>query len=408
MVVCRDERISLFRITFLVLYFFVIRLYFFPIQLYRCISIVLLLVGISKSSYLKLTRLDYHFIIFILFFIGISFARSVVTCDITIPFYMIESILNLCTAVIIYNIYYSQKTIALLMKEIVYALLFQSLFIIAELVFPPCKSFFNQLLPSSVPASKWAWRHVGVTGFAAYNMGVFLALGLFLTVYLFENNEFSIKKTLFLFSCFLSTALLAARSSFIVFFFVFVYFLYFIKRKMNLKFALIILLLFICVFFALYQYSMTNQKFKFIFDWMFSIVLTLFDKGKGLREVDGVKVIGENFYWMPELTTFLFGDGRYAGISGIGYYMETDAGYMRRLLYFGFFLSVFYYITYLYYFVMNAISVKNIQYKIIILSIICIIMIMQYKGDFFIDSGETFRMSFLLIYAFKKDEEKRK
>lgn len=243
------------------------------------------------------------------------------------------------------------------------------------LINPSIEQFFNLLSPSNVSAEKWVWRHVGLTGFCAYNMGMFLAFGAFLVIILFQNRVFSLTKTLIFCLTFFSTAILSARSSFIVFLFIGIYCFGFIKSKKTIKLLLIIVLCFILVFWGLYQYSLINTKFKYIFDWMFSIVLTLFEKGNSIKDVQGVKVIGENYYWNPELKTFLFGDGYYGNPNGSGYYMATDAGYMRRLLYFGFFASVFYYFIFINFFICSAYSIKNKHIFFFLISLIAIVMI---------------------------------
>ena len=399
------QKISIYRVLLLVLYFFQIKLSFFPLHLYRCVYLVLLLIEITKHKYLLLNKLDYFFLCFTMFLIFFSCIRSCVSFDLTIVFYMIESVINLFSAVILFNLFYRRLSINILIQEIVFAILFQSIFMIVMLLSPPIKVFFNELFPSPVPREKWAWRHVGLTGFAAYNMGVFLSFGILLSLYLFMTNKLKTIQVLLYCMFFLVTALLSARSSFIVIFFCFLFFMQTFKKKKSINFALIIISVIICVFILLYRYSLENEKFKFIFDWMFSIVLTLFEN-EGLGDVQGIKVIGENYYWIPSFSTFLLGDGRYAGMNGEGYYMATDAGYMRRLLFFGFPMSILYYLSFIGYFLLNIIRISNKYFKQILLIILIVLMILQYKGDIFIDGGETLRLSFLLIYAFRNEEKK--
>lgn len=401
MPVIRNEQVSVKRVVLLVLFFFLIKLSFFSIALYRIVIFSLMLLELSKNRYLLLKKIDRDFLIPTVGIIGLSFARSCFTGDITIPFYLFESILNLFSAIIIFNLFYADKSRYLLLKEIVYALLVQSSVMIFMLISPPVKQFLNMLFPSNVPAEKWVWRHVGLTGFSAYNMGMFLAFGVFLTIILFQKNIFSLRRTVLFCLIFFATAILSARSSFIVFIFIAIYFLGFIKSRKSIKFLLIIFTVLVLSFWGLYQYSLVNAKFKFIFDWMFSIIITVFERGNSIKDVQGVKVIGENFYWNPELKTFLFGDGYYGSPNGSGYYMATDAGYMRRLLYFGFFLSFFFYLIFINYFICSACFVKDKHIRFFLVSLIAIIMIVQYKGDFFIDSGESFRMGFLISYAFR-------
>lgn len=396
---------SFIRVVFLVFYLYLIRLSFLPnsLPLYRFVFLGLMIIVSFRYRYLKVDEFDYCFILTTLFIIYNSCLRIVCTQDFTIILYLIESIINLLSAKIIYNFLYKRQDKYLLVKEIVYAMLAQSIFMIIELVFPPIKRFFFNLFPSSIAADHWPWRHVGFTGFAAYNMGVFLALGILLTLFLFNKKKFSLKRTIFVIFCFLATSMLVARSSFIVFLFSFFYFFKFCKGKKSLKLVAILLTMFLAAFFILYFYSLKNERFKYIFDWMFQIVLTL-GKKKSASSIYGYSVIRDNFYWEVPFKTFFIGDGRYGDINGNGFYMQTDAGYMRRLLFFGLPLSIVYYCSYIFLFFANAIKIKDKEFVFLLICFISIAMIMQYKGDFFLDSGETFRMSFLLICAFKHDK----
>jgi hypothetical protein len=263
------------------------------------------------------------------------------------------------------------------------------------------KNFINSLFPNTVDESKWSWRHVGLTGFSAYNMGVFLSLSFSFSFYLFLKRHISFQKLVFLSVCFISTAFISARSSYIVFFFFGCYYLYHIKHKRILMFMLFVIGLFIAIYIYLYMKSLNDKQFKYIFDWMFSLINDMLFNRTGIVNNQYIKVISDNFYWIPNFKTFLMGDGRYASISGHGYYMSTDAGYLRRLLYYGIFASVIYYVSFAFYIVAIKSSKRHDDTGILLIIMVIIVLCMQYKGDFFIDAGEYFRVFFLIEgYAF--------
>lgn len=64
-------------------------------------------------------------------------------------------------------------------------------------------------------------------------------------------------------------------------------------------------------------------------DWMFELFTSDSSSGGGSKSTDHL----ETMYFMPEPFTILFGDGKYT--QGDLYYKETDAGYMRHLLFGG-------------------------------------------------------------------------
>jgi hypothetical protein len=305
-------------------------------------------------------------------------------------------ILNILSAYTILEIFYKKLPVTILVYEIVYAILIQSLVIIVMLLNIDVKDFFNSLFPSTVDKSKQSWRHVGLTGFAAYNMGVFLSLSFSLSFYLFLKQRISFLKLVFLSACFISTAFISARSSYIVFFFFGCYYLYYIKHKRVLLFIIFVITLFVTIYIYLYIKSLNDEQFRHIFDWMFSLINDILFNKKSIINNQSVKVIGDNFYWCPSYETFLIGDGRYASASGHGYYMATDAGYMRRLLYYGIFASAVYYISFAFYVVIIKFSKKYADTGALLIIMVIIVLCMQYKGDFFIDAGEYFRVFFLI------------
>ena len=56
----------------------------------------------------------------------------------------------------------------------------------------------------------------------------------------------------------------------------------------------------------------------------------------------------QTMYFQVSEKTFFLGDGYWINPNGFGYYMGTDAGYMRHILYYGLFPSLFLYLLYIY------------------------------------------------------------
>ncbi|UZD42487.1 hypothetical protein [Selenomonas sputigena] len=94
----------------------------------------------------------------------------------------------------------------------------------------------------------------------------------------------------------------------------------------------------------------------------------------------GDKLVYGMYFW-PDDTTFLLGDGRYTN-SDESYYMHTDAGLMRIVLYFGVIGAGFVYASYL--FLILGIM-QNIKKERIVLYtcqiLIAIFFLTEYKGD---------------------------
>lgn len=92
------------------------------------------------------------------------------------------------------------------------------------------------------------------------------------------------------------------------------------------------------------------------------------------------RLVYDMYFW-PGDDTFLFGDGRYTNLNG-SYYMQTDAGLMRIILYFGAIGAMFVYVSYLF-LVLGVVS--NLENEKFVLSVCklspVLFFISEYKGD---------------------------
>ena len=69
------------------------------------------------------------------------------------------------------------------------------------------------------------------------------------------------------------------------------------------------------------------------FNWAFSAFYNLFTKGQFRDNTGSVGVLLDRMYWLPSWNTLLVGDGYYN--LNDSYYMHTDSGIMRLILYYG-------------------------------------------------------------------------
>lgn len=99
--------------------------------------------------------------------------------------------------------------------------------------------------------------------------------------------------------------------------------------KLVLKIVLFVLLLLV-----LLNYLATiDDKFYYWREWAFSFIKDLFVEGK-ITDYS-VTHLFEDMYWMPNLKTLILGDGYYTDPVTQRYYMSTDSGIMRVVLYAG-------------------------------------------------------------------------
>lgn len=82
---------------------------------------------------------------------------------------------------------------------------------------------------------------------------------------------------------------------------------------------------------ALFILQSKNEAIQAWFEWAFDLFVTFFKTGK--FETDSSNVLLEQMLFIPKTSTILLGDGMYT--TEKGYYMFTDAGIMRTVLFGG-------------------------------------------------------------------------
>lgn len=127
----------------------------------------------------------------------------------------------------------------------------------------------------------------------------------------------------------------------------------------------------------------TSDSFASTLTWAFTPFINLFTTGDlNNRSFD---ILVNRMYFLPSDLTLLFGDGRYTDSNG-GYYMHTDAGFMRSMLYGGLLLQLFLYSSIL--FLLRALYKQFSQFNaktalLQVLLFLVVFIILEFKGEMF-------------------------
>lgn len=176
------------------------------------------------------------------------------------------------------------------------------------------------------------------------------------------------------------------------------------KKKWDLVIGLICLVVAIAAGIAIL--TLTVPAVRHWYNWVFSAFINYAEEGKFYDDMGSVENLTENMYWVPEEKgTLWIGDGRYIEPNGT-YYMHTDAGYMRHMLFYGIVNYVFEIIAC--YILVHSFSAKLAsklntkkydKYLIILLIVVAIAMF-EIKGEAF-NKFICIIAPFLLISASK-------
>ncbi len=122
-------------------------------------------------------------------------------------------------------------------------------------------------------------------------------------------------------------------------------------------------------------------------NWMFEGFFNFLNTGKFSTQSSTVLT---SMYIHPSLQTILYGDGYYTVMGK--YYMSTDVGFLRPLLFFGIFGEIVYYIQVLP--LLDSIHdrLKSLNGNFLIFSCLVLLVIFEFKGETLLTVGNTLFM----------------
>lgn len=301
------------------------------------------------------------------------------TSDIWYIQFAILNILYISGALLITHIFSSLLTSFYQFIElIIYCILANSVISFAGFIYNPIMLFITSIQELGNESLIEGTINFGVRalGFGSGNFffgGVINGLGLIFICYLIRIKYFSVGKGITLLFLLFLTGMFIARTTIIGLFFS----LFLLYYKMNAKRIGYSILYILCLFCLLLAFSSFISKINI--SWAFDFIINLFSEGKVSN--DSLDTLDK--MWEIEISskTFLIGDGLSKYDDG-SYYLHTDVGFLRNILYFGILGTIFGY--FLYTFLVCKLILKEVFYvnniKILVLVLYGFLLIVNYKG----------------------------
>lgn len=254
------------------------------------------------------------------------------------------------------------------------------------LIFPQLKmKWMNliQMTPRSIELvnSPAYISRVGWDGYAGFTSTVYATIAVVVTIYLITEFYKVYKKINFKYVIYLIFALIGnafyGRSGLLVsliMIFIGLIYLVVVYKKYSMLFIMIgsIGLLFILVSIA----ANFNSSIATWYNWAMEPIISLFKTGE-------IQTSSSDIMWdmwfIPELKTFLIGDGYYSSPLHSGYYMETDIGFLRPILFYGMFFTVIYYLIPI--ILGTSIAKDSRESKLFIFLMYLSILLFEIKGE---------------------------
>ena len=358
--------------------------------------IILLVLYSAFSNIINLTR-DYTFIYtYVLFILEYSLG-----CFVFIFFFkQLEGETKKDSLFIYFD---ALIIIGLIQSVLIYLMLFVPSF--RELSF----SLINDESRLDLSEKYGGFRGLGYASSVTYDFSVFQSLLLMIIPFATQTANSSKKFILYGIAYFLilGTVFISGRSGLLGFVLsILIYFYSSFKINSNSIsinnnfFRILKVVGFVLIILVIYYVYFIPLETKFyiedtIVPFAFEFIINFIDSGQASTKSSDILF---NMYFPIDNSTLFWGDGYYESPSGRGFYMATDAGYMRQVLYYGVFGSALLYGLYL-------LMLKNVfnsryatEFKALFLLIIAYMFIVQYKGDIMLGSPYTIKFIFLMYF----------
>lgn len=210
------------------------------------------------------------------------------------------------------------------------------------MTFEPLKTFWvNSLYISELDIvqmskSQYATR-VGIDGFAGFGQTFKFAIGIMLSVYLLTKSHLMKRKGVFaligaLLVMLLGTLFYGRIGSVagILAVVVLVFYLFSRPDTLNIGFSFIFMAIGLVVFVIVASFF--NESIQVWLTWAFELFVNFAQTGEFSSA--STDILFERMYFIPDLKSVLFGNALFSTPGG-GYFMGTDVGFLRSILFFG-------------------------------------------------------------------------
>lgn len=146
------------------------------------------------------------------------------------------------------------------------------------------------------------------------------------------------------------------------------------KTTAFIKYFVLVILLGIIGILALNAYSGDNA----VLDWILEVFVN-YESGNGLNSISTSIIFNQMIFEIKPIT-LLLGDGYYTSATG-GYYMSTDLGFMRLILYLGLPATILIYWVYMYSLKWISTISKQRSLKVLVMALFITFLGFEFKGE---------------------------
>lgn len=246
-------------------------------------------------------------------------------------------------------------------------------------------------------------RGLGVADSSAFGLAIVMGLFIFISFFSYKNKFINLKYFILLILLGGIASVSAGRTAILG---LVLGLLYLFLNFKNLRsfmtlistFLLIILLGYLLL--SIDRQSIQNETLGNFYSYSMEPILNYIATGNlASSSTDALY----NMYFPLTEQQYLIGDGRY--MEGQSYYMATDAGYMRFVLFYGGFFSLLLYGYFIYF--VSKISFAHKKYLTLLLFCMSLSFLLHYKGEVVLFSISYNKVLFLILFYIYFDQFKK-
>lgn len=378
------------------------------------ITVFSLLIVKNGNYYLKLILRKKITVCMFLFYIAMLFYSTLNTTllnqyDYTMQKTIINNIFSYIICILLISLYFSIfNRISYIEKDLSITLIFQSIIIISMLLSSDIRLSIQDLIRTDDEMRRMAAydgvRGLGLSGSIAFGLAITMGLLSYVFIYWIStlSKLSSIIKSLF-FLLIIIASLSAGRTSILAFIMGGIFLLIkfkklFLLRKITKYTCIFLSLIAITVTLLMNDTSLNNTLTRYS-NYAFQPIVNYFDHGS--FSVSSTERLKEMYFFPDKESTIIIGDGRYSDKNG-AYYMDTDSGYLRFMLYFGILGSVIPYLAFLIFCLYSARVSQKISphLKYFFLLIIFMSFIFHYKAEVIFYNVAYMKIIYLLGFSY--------
>lgn len=288
----------------------------------------------------------------------------------------------------------------------------QSVIMLGMLVMPGFKAFIFNIQSSDrqfLHLESGGFRMLGLAYGVVWDLGIVQSLSSIFIVWLIPKTK-SAKKIWFLSFAYLLifiSVLMSGRTGFIgVFISVLLLFYNLFSRNTFVKYRKFIIRIFITLFLTVnviyvsLSSDLRGMITEQVLPWAFEMFINS-QEGNGMETQSTNQL--KDMYFEISTATFLMGDGYYRDPNNSSaYYLGTDAGYMRQILFYGFFGSLILYTFFLLIFTKilgRTVKMYDKSTTVMMFLIAFYFFFAHIKGDIFMGGDMPLRILFLIYFV---------